>query len=71
MEEEIIGWKRATNGARINHWFVMHHERKLYYSTSNGNLIWFATSASAQRKADVLNRKYPNPERQDTSFWSP
>jgi len=68
---DTIGWKRATNGAKVNHWFVMHHERKLYYSTSAGNLIWFASSEAAQRKADELNRKHPNPKRQDTSYWSP
>ena len=53
---ETIGWKAASNGAHKRNWFVMHQETRRYYTNRRGQLIWFASFQSAQRKADALNR---------------
>jgi hypothetical protein len=53
---EYIGWKAASNGAAKRHWFVMHHEERRYYRSEQGQLVWFGSRQTAQRKADQLNK---------------
>jgi hypothetical protein len=66
---ERIGWKAASNGAQKRHWFVMHHEERLYYANRRKQLVWFGSCKAAQRKADQLNREHPEPTRQDGTVW--
>jgi hypothetical protein len=66
---ERIGWKPASNGAQKRHWFVMHHEERLYYANRRKQLVWFGSCKAAQRKADQLNREHPEPTRQDGTVW--
>ena len=66
---EHVGWKAASNGARKRHWFVMHHEQRLYYANRRRQLVWFGSCKAAQKKADQLNREHPEPIRQDGSVW--
>ena len=68
-DTEHIGWKPASNGAHKRHWFVMHHEERLYYADKRGQLVWFGSCRAAQEKADQLNREHPAPARQDGTVW--
>ena len=66
---EHVGWKAASNGAQKRHWYVMHHEERLYYANRRKQLVWFGSCQAAQKKADQLNREHPNPSRQDGTVW--